>query len=228
MPAAGYSLTRFFCHVILGTVARTRVLHGERSAAPGACILVANHISHFDPPFITVAARRKVDWMAMSEMFENRLVRAWLWSVDAFSVDRFRADRAAVRVALDRLTRGRLVGIFPEGGIRDGAGSILEKAPLAAGLGALANLSGAPVMPCVIVGSDMLYAPGNWLPLHRARVWVGFGERLHFSGDGKAARAEFEARVLAALRALFAEMCAHFQLTADDLPQPPARRKGRA
>jgi 1-acyl-sn-glycerol-3-phosphate acyltransferase len=223
-----YQATRVTCRLILGAVTRTRVLHRERSARAGAFILVANHISHFDPPFITVAARRKVDWMAMSEMFENRLVRAWLWSVDTFSVDRFQADRAAVRMALERLRRGHVVGIFPEGGIRDGVHSILEAAPLPPGTGALASLSGAPVMPCVLVGSDQLYAHRNWIPLRRARAWIAFGEALYFSGEGKAARAEFDAAVLKALRELYSELKEHFQLTADDLPQPPMRRKVRA
>jgi 1-acyl-sn-glycerol-3-phosphate acyltransferase len=223
-----YQATRMTCRLILGAVARTRILHRQRSARAGAFILVANHISHFDPPFITVAARRKVDWMAMSEMFENRLVRAWLWSVDTFSVDRFQADRAAVRAALERLRRGHVIGIFPEGGIRDGLHSILEAAPLAPGIGALASLSGAPVMPCVLVGSDQLYAHRNWLPLRRARAWIAFGEALHFSGEGKAARAQFDDAVLVALRALYTELKEHFHLSADDLPQPPMRRKGRA
>lgn len=222
-----YKITQCLCRLILGAVTRTRVLHRERSALPGGFILVANHISHFDPPFITANARRKVDWMAMAEMFENRLVAVWLRSVDTFPVDRFQADRAAVRIALERLRRGHVVGMFPEGGIRDGVHSILEGAALSPGIGALAHLSGAPVVPCVIVGSDQLYAHRNWLPLRRARAWIAFGEPLRFTGEGKAARAQFDAEVLCALRGLYAELKEHFQLTTEDLPQPPMRRKGR-
>jgi 1-acyl-sn-glycerol-3-phosphate acyltransferase len=223
-----YLVTRFLCRVILGAVTRTSILHRERSARRGAFILVANHISHFDPPFLTAASRRKIDWMAMAEMFENRLAAAWLRANDTFPVDRFQTDRAAVRIALRRLERGHVVGVFPEGGIRDGVHSILEAAPLPPGVAGLAQLSGAPVMPCVIIGSDQLYAHRNWLPLRRARAWVAFGEPMQFSGKGKAARSQFENEVLSALRALYAELQAHFHLTADDLPQPPTRRKGRA
>ena len=53
-----------------------------------------------------------------------------------------------------RLKRGRVVGIFPEGGIRDGAHSVLEGAPLKPGIAALAQISGAPVVPCVLIGSE--------------------------------------------------------------------------
>ena len=36
----------------------TRYVHRERSRLPGGCLLVANHISHFDPPFLGVIVIR--------------------------------------------------------------------------------------------------------------------------------------------------------------------------
>jgi 1-acyl-sn-glycerol-3-phosphate acyltransferase len=149
-------------------------------------------------------------------------------AVDTFPVDRERADRAATRETLERLRCGRVVGIFPEGGIRDGANSVLEGAPLKPGLAGLAQLSGAPVVPCVLIGSDQLYTQRNWIPFRRSEVWIAFGEPLRFEGDGKDARAAFEKRIAEALRALYAELKERFQLSEMDLPQPPARRKGRS
>ena len=194
----------------------------------GACLLAANHISHFDPPILTAACARKIDFMTMREMFEQPLVRVWLWSVDAFPVDRFRADRSAVRTTLERLRLGRMVGIFPEGGLRDGANSILNGAPMIPGLGALAQMSGAPIIPCAIVGSDRLYDPKCWRPFRRATVWIGFGDPLAPRGENKEARAELDERFATQVRALYRELQETFHLTADDLPQPPMRRKGRA
>lgn len=222
-----YMATCHFLKTILALVCRTRVLHRERSRVSGGCLLVANHISHFDPPFLSGAIRRKVDWMATRELYEIAPLGFWLRAVDTFPVDREQVDRSAVRESLARLKRGRMVGIFPEGGIRDGAHSVLEGAPLKPGIAALAHLSGAPVVPCVIVGSDQLYTHRNWLPFRRARAWIAFGEPLRFSGDGKAGRTAFDAEISAALRALYAELKERFHLTADDLPQPPMRRKGR-
>lgn len=219
--------SRLLLKTILALVCRTRILHRERARLPGGCLLVANHISHFDPPFLGVAALRKVDWMATRELYEIAPLGLWLRAVDTFQVDREQVDRSAVREALARLKRGRMVGLFPEGGIRDGAHSVLEGRPLKPGIAALAHLSGAPVLPCVIVGSDQLYTHRNWLPLRRARAWIAFGEPLRFTGEGKAARVDFEAEIAAALRALFAELKDRFHLAANDLPQPPMRRKGR-
>ncbi|HYR59373.1 MAG TPA: lysophospholipid acyltransferase family protein, partial [Chthoniobacteraceae bacterium] len=145
-----------------------------------------------------------------------------------FPVDREKeVDRAAVREAVARLQRGRVVGIFPEGGIRDGARSVLEGAPLKSGLAGLAQLGNVPVVPCALIGSDQLYTHRNWLRFRRAGAWIAFGEPLYFTGEGKAARAAFEAEIERALGGLYAELKERFQLTAADLPQPPVRRKGR-
>src|SRR5438105_143181 len=124
-----YKGTVWFLRLLLAPFVRVRVLHRERARVAGACILACNHISHFDPPLLAARIRRKVDWMAMADLFSSRLFGAFLRFVDTFPVDRARSDRASVRIALDRLGLGRAVGIFPEGGIRDGAASILGGAP---------------------------------------------------------------------------------------------------
>lgn len=221
-------ISRLLLNWILAAVTKTHVLHRERTRLRGGWLLVSNHISHFDPPFLTVAALRKIDWMATRELYAPGLVSLWMHAVDTFPVDREKAvDRAAVRESVARLQRGCVVGIFPEGGIRDGTRSVLEGAPLKPGLAGLAQLGTVPVIPCALIGSDQLYTHGNWIPFRRSRAWIAFGEPLHFNGEGKAARAEFEAKIAASLRALGVELKERFQLTAADLPQPPARRKGR-
>ncbi|MGB8170324.1 MAG: lysophospholipid acyltransferase family protein [Chthoniobacteraceae bacterium] len=222
-----YMVSRLLLKGILGLVTETHVLHRERARLRGGWLLVSNHISHFDPPFLTVAARRKIDWMATRELYAPGLVSAWMHAVDTFPVDREKVDRAAVREAVARVQRGRVVGIFPEGGIRDGARSVLEGAPLKPGLAGLAQLGGVPVVPCALVGSDQLYTHRNWIPFRRSRAWLAFGEPHYFSGEGKAAREAFEAEIARSLHALYAELKERFHLTAADLPQPPARRKGR-
>lgn len=190
-------------------------------------MLAANHISHFDPPFLGVACLRKMDWMTSREFYAVPLLGLWMKAVDTFPVDRERPDRASIRTALARLKAGRVVGMFPEGGIRDGERSVLHGAPLRPGLSALAEMSGAPVVPCVLVGSDHLYTPQKWLPFRRSRAWINFGEPIRLQGEGKAAREKFDAEFTAALHALLAELRARFPIADRDLPQPAGRRKGR-
>jgi 1-acyl-sn-glycerol-3-phosphate acyltransferase len=60
-------------------------------------------------------------------------------------------------------------------------------------------------------------------------VWIAFGEPIHPSAEmGKAeARAWMERELSRAFCALFDEVRERFALSENDLPQPPARRKGR-
>src|SRR6202011_5946073 len=160
--------------MLFGSVARVRVLRAENANQNGAFLLAGNHISHFDPFIISSVVRRKIDWMAMAEFFPLPMLGFLLRAVDSFPADRDRADRATIRTAIERLKEGRIVGIFPEGGIRDGERSILEGAPLRPGASALAHIATVPVLPCVIVGSDRLYAKKSWLPLRRTPIWIAF------------------------------------------------------
>jgi len=217
--------------MLLAPFVKIEVLRPELTRIKAPWILAANHISHFDPPIIGIAIRRKIDWMGMVELFRYPIAAAWLHAIDAFPVDRFHVDRQAARIALTRLRAGRAVGIFPEGGIRDGAGSILEGAPLRPGVAGLSQVTGAPVVPCVIIGSDRIYAlPRIWRPGRRIRVWVAFGEALAPPPglDRIAARAALESRLAQCYRDLAGELRTHFSLTEDDLPQSPIRRRAAA
>jgi 1-acyl-sn-glycerol-3-phosphate acyltransferase len=219
-----YKGTVWFCRLLLAPFVRVRVLHGERTRVVGACILACNHISHFDPPLIAARIQRKVDWMAVTELLSIRFVGSWLRTIGTFSIDRSRGDPASVRIAIDRLKLGHMVGIFPEGGIRDGAASILGGAPPRPGIGALAQISGVPVLPCVILGSDRLYARHSYVPFRRVTVWIGFGEPLHCEGREKTARIALDNLLADSLRGIAREMTSHFHLTEADLPKPPRER----
>src|SRR5207244_7962661 len=141
--------------------ARVYVVGRGNDERAGVFLLAANHISHFDPCIISSVARRKIDWMAMAEFFPIPFLGSFLRAVDAFPAARDRADRKTIRTAIERLKSGRIVGVFPEGGIRDGARSLLGGAPLRPGASTLAHMAGVPIVPCVILGSDRLYANRN-------------------------------------------------------------------
>src|SRR5260370_1137725 len=212
--------------LLFGCVARVRVLRRQNANRDGAFLLAANHISHFDPPIIVTVVRRKIDWMAMTELFPRLLVGFILRAVDAFPADRYRAKRGTIRTALGRLKRGRIVGLFPEGGIRDGVDSVLEGAPFRPGVTTLAHMARVPIVPCVIIGSDRFYAKKSWRPLRRTPVWIAFGNPIpHFPNLEKSVAREFMQRELAAaFKRLYSELREEFMLGADDLPHPPSER----
>ena len=230
LSAFGYSLGAHFFRVALAPFTRRRVLGLEHVPHTGAAILAPNHISHFDPPLIGISADRQVDWMAMEELFVNPLLAGLLRWIGSFPVGRGKMDYAAVRTAIDRLKRGRMVGVFPEGGLRTGAESVLEGAPLKPGVAALAQMTQAPVIPCAVIGTDALYNPRRWWPVRGSSVWIVFGEPLpppRTDGDKSAAREEFEQQLGERIRELYQRTVHDERIPEDCLPQTPQTRKGR-
>jgi len=216
--------------LLFAGVANVRVLKRGNANHDGGFLLAANHISHFDPFIISSVVRRKIDWMAMAEFFPLPVLGFLLRAVDAFPADRYRADRKTIRTAIQRLKQGRIIGLFPEGGIRDGPRSLLEGAPLRPGASTLTHISGVPILPCVIVGSDRLYSMKSWLPVRRIPIWIAFGNPIpHFPNlEKSAARACIDRELAAAFKILYAELREEFSLTPHDLPHPPRERMASA
>jgi 1-acyl-sn-glycerol-3-phosphate acyltransferase len=215
-----------FMKLLFEYSSRIHVLGRENAERSGGFLLASNHISHFDPFIISSVLRRKIDWMAMAEFFPLPIVGLFLRAVDAFPAERDRADRKTIRAAIERLKSGRAVGVFPEGGIRDGARSLLEGASVRPGTSTLAHIARVPIVSCVILGSDRLYAKRSWLPWRRTPVWIAFGKAISHPPEleKSAARERIESELTAAFQTIYAELRDKFQLTADDLPHPPGER----
>jgi len=205
---------------MLGDVAfwcaiRTHVLRHEIVNREGPCILVVNHVSHHDPILLSVVVRRKVDWMARREFFENAWMSRLMYLIDSFSVDRWKFALPGIREALRRLKQRRLVGIFPEGELMQGETSVLNGGSMKQGAFLIARRAKVPVIPCVILGSPAFDKVRPWLPLKSGRLWVAFGEpiepNLHIKSnrEGRKAMAEETAGVM---RELYAELLSKFSV----------------
>jgi len=212
--------------VLFAASARVRVIFYHELPKHRGFILASNHISHFDPSIITPLFPRRIDWIAMSDLFHGPILRGLFSDLNVIPIERNGPDRAALRIAVGRLKEGRVVGIFPEGGIRDGEASIVNGAEMKQGVSLLCVLSDAPVIPCVILGSDRLYNLRNWLPWRRPRVWIGCGKPIqplrHLAGENKKeyVRKLFSSEIVK----LKERLCEDFGLTEADLPHPPRER----
>ena len=55
------------------------------------------------------------------------------------------------------------------------------------------QLADAPVIPCVIIGTDAYYKVRSWLPLRRVRYGANFGEPITVYAPGSAGAADYRA-----------------------------------
>jgi 1-acyl-sn-glycerol-3-phosphate acyltransferase len=140
----------------------------EHLPREGAALVVCNHISLRDPPFVGAACvPRRARYMAKSELFRIPVLGALIRALGAFPVVRGGADREAYRTAREILAAGHLLVMFPEGTRhRDG-----RLRPGFRGAGALALAPGVTVVPAAIWGSRRPLGP----------VRVAFGPPLDFA-----------------------------------------------
>ena len=197
------------------------VTRSEPLPKSGPLLLVANHVSHFDPPALSASTRLMINYMTDKKMLQSPGFGWFLRTLETFPIDRARSDRKAVKTALERLKQGRVVGIFPEGGIRDGKQSVLGGAEMPAGAPALWQMAQCPAMVACVVGTDQLYVSGNLL--RRPRTFVRFGPVLS-SPDRKASRSEIGKQLAAELHRLYREMDAQFTLRPEERPQSAQTR----
>jgi hypothetical protein len=93
------------------------------------------------------------------------------------------------------------------------------------GLGAIAQLGGAAIIPCAIVGTDRLYSRRAWRLWKRTPVWIIYGEPLTCTkGDDRDA---IEAALAEAFRGLVTRLRAECGVAEDDLPKAPADRRSQ-
>jgi 1-acyl-sn-glycerol-3-phosphate acyltransferase len=220
-------LCKFIVRAVLFPVCRIRIAYFASLPTEPGYIVACNHISHFDPPILGAWFRGYVDWMAMEELYRNPASALLMRLLRAFKVRRDGSDRIGIRTALNRLIDGRVVGVFPEGGIRAGTVSVLEGAPMWPGASRLSVLSGKPIVPAVILGTDRLYNRRNWFPFRRVSVWIGFGEPIVPRRDlaKKEARELIQDSLSKAFVSLKNRMVGKFDLASTDLPVTPQARK---
>lgn len=155
----------------------------EQTARPGPFILAANHESPYDVGIVLRHSIRHLDFLSIVEMFRKPFV-GWLYrNMNVMALDRSRPDAPTVRAILDKLAHGRAVAMFPEGGIKRGDQRVVVSGRMRPGVGRIAKLSGAPIIPCVMIGSGAFWKVRAWMPLRRTRYGIIFGRPVEARGE---------------------------------------------
>lgn len=148
-----------------------KVIGRENIPTRGRLIIAANHQSYLDPPIIGSCIPREIFYMAKAELFSKpvlgKLIRRW----NSIPVKRSGRDFASLKAATGVLEREGALLVFPEG-TRSRTGEFLQPT---GGLGFLAAISGADILPIFISGTR-----GAWKRiLRRSGIKVIIGKPIH-------------------------------------------------
>jgi 1-acyl-sn-glycerol-3-phosphate acyltransferase len=151
---------------------RARCIDSRHVPAEGPVIIAPNHFSFLDHFFVAVYLRRKVHFMAKSQLFQPPMQFIYTHG-GVFPVRRGHQDEEAFVTAETVLGRGDIVVMYAEAG-RSRSGELGKPRH---GLGRLALESGAAVVPTAIAGTERAR---NWRRLQFPKVTVQFGEPVRF------------------------------------------------
>jgi 1-acyl-sn-glycerol-3-phosphate acyltransferase len=183
-------------------------LHRERVPRRGPVILAPTHLSPFDVPCIMASLWRPLDFMSVAEFLKKPWVARFFRAMNCLFLDRGRIDPATMREAVRRLQRGRALVMFPEGRIREWKDSVVHGHPFKPGVARIAQMTGTPVIPCVVLGTDAYMKSSSWLPLQKTKYGINYGQPLTARKDlpPEESQAELTARLAAAYVDLYREL----------------------
>jgi 1-acyl-sn-glycerol-3-phosphate acyltransferase len=164
------------------------VIGREHVPTSGPAILAGNHASFFDHFFVPHVLNRKVIYLAKAQYFTGqgiagRLTASFFNALGQKPVDRDsgRAGLAAIATAAEVLAEGNLLGIYPEG-TRSPDGRLYRGR---VGVARLWLETGAPLLPCAVIGSFEALPPGKKMP-KKVDVGVSFGPPMDLAKyDGR-------------------------------------------
>jgi 1-acyl-sn-glycerol-3-phosphate acyltransferase len=180
-----YEAVRMVLMPYLSVLYRARCIDSDNVPADGPAIIAPNHFSYLDHFFVAVYLRRKVHFMAKSQLFSPPMEIIYS-NGGVFPVRRGHGDEEAFLTAHAILERGGIVVMYAEAG-RSRSGGLGKPRH---GLGRLALESGAPVLPTAIAGTERVR---NWKRLQFPKVTVQFGKPLRFEPVAEPAREQAQA-----------------------------------
>ena len=171
-----YTFVRILVSLPTLLIYRVRAIGAENVPRSGPLLLAPNHFSQMDHFFIGLYLRRKVRFMAKSQMFGPPVLTYIYKHGGVFPVRRGHHDEEAIETALTILDQGEMLLVYSEGG-RSRSGKLGAVKP---GIGRIALESGVTVLPVAIHGSEKVR---RWKRLRFPKVTVQFGEALSFERE---------------------------------------------
>jgi 1-acyl-sn-glycerol-3-phosphate acyltransferase len=199
---------RFLGRPVVRTFYRAQVRGIDNVPATGPVIMSPNHLSFFDTPLVMSLSPRPVIFLGKAEYMNSRATKFLFPAIGMVPIKRdvAKASMAALITAGELLNDGQVVGIYPEGTrSRDG---LLHRGH--SGVAQLALMTGAPIVPVGLVGTERVQPIGQNVPKpFRGRVRISFGEPIYPQsyqyGGGRKRRQQITDDVMASIASMTAQ-----------------------
>lgn len=197
-----YELVRMCTCLYAWAFFRLRSYDSWKVPADGPLILAPNHFSFMDHFFTGAGVRRRVQFMAKSQLFSGLM--QYVYSPGGvFPVRRGVQDEEAFVSAHAILRRANPIVMYCEGG-RSRTADLAEKPKR--GIGRLALESGAVIVPVAIHGSSRVR---NWKRGQFPKVFVQYGDPMRWDVVAEPTADQQQAvanEIFAAIRTLYGEL----------------------
>ncbi|MBI3244123.1 MAG: 1-acyl-sn-glycerol-3-phosphate acyltransferase [Chloroflexi bacterium] len=127
----------------------------ENTPQHGPFLIVVNHLSIIDPPFVYTAFRLPDMVVLAADKYKTNLFMKWIVeTIGGVWINRGSGDRGAMKAALDVLKQGKILGMAPEG-TRSSSHALIEGKT---GAAFIAAKVGVQLLPVVMTGTEKVYA----------------------------------------------------------------------
>lgn len=197
-----YTLARIVLTLPTLLLWRVRAIGVENVPKDGPLVLAPNHFSQMDHFFVGVYLRRKIRFMAKSQLFGPPVLTYVYKHGGVFPIRRGHHDEEAMETACILVEQGEMLLVYAEGG-RSRSQTLGKPKP---GIGRIALETGAPIVPVAIQGSERAR---QWRKLRFPKTTVQFGEPLTFPVEtepGRERQLEVATEVFGQVRAMYEEL----------------------
>ncbi len=171
------SIIRFFlkslAKIFISVLTEINVTGIENFPQSGPYIVIGNHVSSFEPILMLIYTPHQLEYLGSGDIPIDPRMSFFTNLYRFIPVMRGQIDQKGLKLALNVLEQGGVMGIFPEGGIWD---KNLKEPKL--GTSWLSYKSRAKIVPIGFVGMNQ--ALKNALTLKRPKVSVIIGKPLSF------------------------------------------------
>jgi 1-acyl-sn-glycerol-3-phosphate acyltransferase len=197
-----YTFVRILISLPTLLIYRVRARGVRNVPKTGPLVLAPNHFSQMDHFFTGLYLRRKIRFMAKSQLFGPPVLTYVYKHGGVFPVRRGHRDEEAFETAFQLLRQGEMLLVYAEGG-RSRSGELGQPKR---GIGRIALESGAPVVPVAIHGSAKVR---RWKRFRFPKIRVAYGEPLVFpveSAPSEERQLEVATEVFDRVRAMYMEL----------------------